>query len=540
MTDVYLAIDTVENRKTALKLIRSGGDAVSQLVLEAERRGAAIQKELQSLDPRIIEIYDFGEAEGYFFVAMEFVEGRNLAEVLAAENAIDAYRAATIALEICEQLAKFHSWQSAVVHGDIKPSNIHLGLNDTVRLLDFGIAKTLRADRASTLHNFGSPGYCSPERLTRSEVDQQSDLWAVAATIYEMLAGAPPYQAESTRKLENLIRSGRPPRALPASCPRSLRAIVSKALAPNPQRRYGSAREFQADLQAFLEHKSTAAELERRAAWSPNATIEAAREYFRKATRTVKRAQARLKFSTATAWFAAGMALWIGGSYAWQTLAANRTAPAVAGAPDLMLPMLYTAAADKVLDSYASSADPSLHDFDWQKAEVCLARAVELGGGDDRTLGKLALSRGYAVLERLMGGQYSETAATQMRLNARDLFANAALELPRDPAPHLALARLYVYSLPNIDQAMTEFASAERLGAMLGRREIEQKGDAYRLRAQEEADARQWDGAEKDAREARRQYQRIPGFDQVDAHLRELEAIHRPAAKKARRAARWR
>ncbi len=540
MTDVYLAIDTLENRKTALKLIKSGGDAVSQLVLEAERRGAAIQKELQSLDPRIIEVYDFGEAEGYFFVAMEFVEGRNLAEVLAAENAIDAYRAATIALEICEQLAKFHSWQSAVVHGDIKPSNIHLGLNDTVRLLDFGIAKTLRADRASTLHNFGSPGYCSPERLTRSEVDQQSDLWAVAATIYEMLAGAPPYQAESTRKLENLIRSGRPPRALPASCPRSLRAIVSKALAPNPQQRYGSAREFQADLQAFLEHKSTAAELERRAAWSPNATIEAAREYFRKATRTVKRAQARLKFSTATAWFAAGMALWIGGSYAWQTLAANRTAPAVAGAPDLMLPMLYTAAADKVLDSYASSADPSLHDFDWQKAEVCLARAVELGGGDDRTLGKLALSRGYAVLERLMGEQYSETAATQMRLNARDLFANAALELPRDPAPHLALARLYVYSLPNMDQAMTEFASAERLGAMLGRREIEQKGDAYRLRAQEEADARQWDGAEKDAREARRQYQRIPGFDQVDAHLRELEAIHRPAAKKARRAARWR
>jgi hypothetical protein len=540
MTDVYLAMDTVENRKTALKLIKSDGDAVSQLVLEAERRGAAIQKELQSLDPRIIEIYDFGEAEGYFFVAMEFVEGRNLAEVLAAENAIDAYRAATIALEICEQLAKFHSWQSAVVHGDIKPSNIHLGLNDTVRLLDFGIAKTLRADRASTLHNFGSPGYCSPERLTRSEVDQQSDLWAVAATIYEMLAGAPPYQAESTRKLENLIRSGRPPRALPASCPRSMRAIVGKALAPNPQRRYGSAREFQADLQAFLEHKSTLAELERRGAWTPNATIEAAREYFRKATRTVKRTHARLKFGTAAAWFAAGMALWIGGSYAWQTLAANRTAPAVAGAPDLMLPMLYTAAADVVLDSYANSADPSLHYFDWQKAEVCLARAVELGGGDDRTLGKLALSRGYAVLERLMGGQYSETAATQMRLNARDFFANAALKLPRDPAPHLALARVYVYSLPNLDQAMTEFASAKQLGAMLGRREIEQKGDAYRLRAQEEAAARQWDGAEKDAREARRQYQQIPGFDQVEAHLRELDAIHRPVAKKARRPARWR
>ncbi len=203
MTDVYLAIDTVENRKAALKLVKSSGDSVTKLVLEAERRGAAIQREMQALDPRVVEIYDFGDLDGYFFVAMQYVEGRNLAEVLQARAGRSTpYRAAVIALEICEQLAKFHSWQSTVVHGDIKPSNIHIGPNDTVRLLDFGIAKTLRADRDATAHNFGSPGYCSPERLTRSEVDQQSDLWAVGATLYEMLAGAPPYQAEDTRKLE--------------------------------------------------------------------------------------------------------------------------------------------------------------------------------------------------------------------------------------------------------------------------------------------------------------------------------------------------
>src|SRR5689334_4065985 len=187
MTDVYLAIDTVDNRKAALKLVKSGADTVTQLVLEAERRGAAIQKEMRALDSRVVEVYDFGDADGYFFVAMQYVEGRNLAEVLQAETAIDSTRAATIALEICEQLSKFHSWQSAVVHGDIKPSNIHLGPNDTVRLLDFGIAKTLRADCEATVHNFGSPSYCSPERLARSEVDHQSDLWAVGATLYEML-----------------------------------------------------------------------------------------------------------------------------------------------------------------------------------------------------------------------------------------------------------------------------------------------------------------------------------------------------------------
>jgi hypothetical protein len=540
MTDVYLAIDTVDNRRAALKVIQSGGDSVNQMVLEAERRGANIQREMHDLDPRVIEIYDIGDVDGYFYIAMQYVEGRNLAEVLATERMVDANRAATIALEICEQLAKFHSWQSTVVHGDIKPSNIHLGAHDTVRLLDFGIAKMLRAGRTATMHEFGSPGYCSPERLTRSEVDQQSDLWAVGATLYEMLAGVPPFQAESTRKLETLIRSGRPPRALSASCPRSLRAIVSKALAPEPPRRYQSAREFQADLQSFLEHKTTAAEAERRSAWSPNATIEAAREYIRKATRTLKRARVRLQVAGAVAWFALGMGLSIGGTFAWQAFHSSRPTPAAAAAPDLLLPALYVATADRVLESYRKSSDPSLHDFDWQKAEVCLARAVDMGAGDERTLGKLALSRGYSVLERLMGGQYSDAAAAQMRTNARDLFANAALEVPSDPAPHLALARLYVYSLPNVEQAMSEFATAVRLGAVPGAREIEQQGDAWRLRAELQAAARQWDQAAKDVAAARQQYQRIPGFDQVDAHLRELDTIHSPVVKKTGRRTRWR
>src|SRR5436190_4563294 len=251
MTDVYLAMDREQNRKVALKLIRMSGDAATSLMIEAERRGVEIQKELLHVDGRMIEIYEYGEMEGYFFVAMQYVEGGSLADVLASDHIVDANRAAVIALEICEQLAKFHSAQSTVVHGDIKPSNIHLGHHDTVRLLDFGIAKILRADCNATNHNFGSPSYCSPERLARAEVDQQSDLWALGATLYEMLAGVPPYQAENTRKLESLIRSKRPPRALPAACPAGLRLIVIKALAPDPGERYRSALEFKADLQSF-------------------------------------------------------------------------------------------------------------------------------------------------------------------------------------------------------------------------------------------------------------------------------------------------
>jgi hypothetical protein len=542
MTEVYLARDTVEERKVALKLIAESGDRTRRFIVEAERRGAAIQRELHDLDPRMVEIYEYGDADGYFFVAMQYVEGRTVADLLAADRVVDPCRAAVIALEVCEQLVKFHSWESGVVHGDIKPSNIHLGVSETVRLLDFGIAKTLRANCNATDHEFGSPSYCSPERLTKSEVDPQSDLWALGATLYEMLAGVPPYQAEDTRKLEGLIRSKRPPRALGLSCPAGLRAIVMKALAPDARQRYRSAVEFHADLQLFLERQPTLAETERRSRWNPAATLEAAREALRLVTRTARRKPApSLRVLGAAGYFATGMLLWIAGSIGWQVWQARASA---AAAPPVAAPVVkarvgeelaqwYIGSADGILEAYRTSPHPWLYEFDWQKAEICLERAVQLGAGDDRTIAKLALARGYATLERLSGGQYSDRAAAGLRVKARDEFLRAALRAPADPAPHLALARVYVYSMPDPEKAMAEFASAQQQGATLGSREVEQQGDVYRIRAQQEL-ASDWRQAKRDADVARGFYARIPGFDEVDGHVRDLARIHAPAPKKTR------
>ena len=335
---------------------------------------------------------------------------------------MDPCRAAVIALEICEQLAKFHSWESAVVHGDIKPSNILLSPNDTVRLLDFGIAKTLRVDCNATGHNFGSPGYCSPERLTRNEVDPQSDLWALGATLYEMLAGVPPYQAEDTRKLEGLIRSKRPPRALPVSCPAALRAVVMKSLAPEAGGVTSRPIEFQADLQLFLEGKPTLAEIERRPRWNPTATLEAAREALRRVTRTARHKRARnLRLWGAAAYFATGMLLWIGGTLGWQmwqTRASAAARPVTKAAPiEENLAQWYVASADRILDAYRTSADPWLYAFDWPKAELCLERAVQLGATDERTFAKLALGSGLrnpgASERRAVFGKRGRHAAPQ-------------------------------------------------------------------------------------------------------------------------------
>jgi hypothetical protein len=545
MTEVYLAMDTEANRPVALKLIATNA-AGNRPVLEAERRGAAIQRELHRVDERMIEIYDFGDLDGWFYVAMQYVEGHNLADVLASEQAIDPARAAVIALEVLEQLAKLHSFEAAVVHGDIKPGNIHLGRNDTVRLLDFGIAKTLRAGCEETNHEFGSPGYCSPERLARSKVDQQSDLWALGATLYEMVSGMPPYQAEDTQKLENLICSGRPPRALPAVCPAGLRAIVAKALAPEPEGRYRSAAEFQSDLQAYLEHQPTEAEMERRGGWSPNATLEAAREALRRITKTAAQMRERgrrLWVAGAVGWFAAGMALWIGGTVAWQAwqprvAAATTTPPPSVTLPRLPRPpmapeptmaQLYLAGATGVLDAWAAADDIYLSDFDWHKAEIYLERAVALGVVDNRTRGSLALVRGYATLERLGGGEYSPAAAAQLRLHARAAFEEAARRMPADARPHLALARVYVYSLPDVDHAMNEFAEAVRLGAKLGAREIEEEGDAWRIRTLREGKIAL---ARRDAMKAKMFYAAIRGYDRADAHMRDLDLALRARGRR--------
>jgi predicted Ser/Thr protein kinase len=443
VADVYLAVDSRAGRRVALKLIPTGGDAVNRMVVEAERRGAAIQQKLHSADPRMIEVYEYGEQDGYFFVAMQYVEGRNLAEVLRAEQAMEPVRAAAIALELCEQLDKFHSWESTVVHGDIKPSNIHIGPSDTVRLLDFGIAKMLRPDCEATAHQFGSPGYCSPERLARSEVDQQSDLWAVGATLYEMLAGKPPYQAESTRRLEALIQSKRPPRALPAGVPRPLRLVVAKALAPGAGQRYRSARDLQADLQAFLERKPTAAELERRG-FGAVATIDAARQAIRKATQTMAKARGRLPLVGAAGWFAAGMVLWIGGTYGWQVVASRVHVKAAAPSPVKALPATVEVPKPKVSDElaalYRAEAERAMG-TDWHKSEVLFQRAVGLGDTADRTAGELALSRGYATIERLSEDAYSGTNAARLRDYARAQLQVAGKKLPGDARVAEALGR---------------------------------------------------------------------------------------------------
>jgi eukaryotic-like serine/threonine-protein kinase len=597
MTDVYLARDTERDRRVMLKLIEHSRDEYTQLVIEAERRGAALQTQLHQIDPRILEVYEYGEQNGCFFLAMEYWEGRTLAHILLAERRMEPRRAARYAAEVCSQLKTLHSFvadvngrETAVVHGDIKPANVQIGVDDnevafedntaasntpkprtSLRLLDFGIAKVISSTHNLTHHNLGSPTYCSPERISKSQVDQHSDLWAVGVTLYEMLAGAPPYQAQNTRKLEALIQSRRPPRALPPDCPVPLRAIVGKALAADIQRRYQSCEAFAADLQAFLDRRITRAELESKSSWHSNPTVDKAASSAQSRTKAPeKRAvinkfiprgiAAWASFSNVVALLAGmlvGLLIFIPIAYCYRlsSAAAALRAPkdyahynlqsvasdwgiykelkrknrlfgtwSPTGPLDSPMHDHLIAAAEDIFDNFRHSTDQQLRDFDWNKARFCVQHALEIDPSDVKAKGELALCNGYFDL----------TQNPPSTSRSIENFRRAEWYVPRWPDPHLGLARIYVYQLHNIGKALAEFQQAEQLGYKLGPRETEQEADGYLFRAESElARARRLTNedqnrakwlqmARDDMGRASSLYEPIAGFSHVSANLEHL------------------
>jgi serine/threonine protein kinase len=576
MTDVYLAFDTQANRHAVLKIVEDSPDPMTQLIMQAERRGAALQQQLHEFDPRVIEVYEYGDRDGCFFLSMQYIEGRTVAEILKEEKRIEPKRAARFAAEICSQLDKLHSFladidgqKRAVVHGDIKPSNIQIGSNDELRLLDFGIAKAITFTHSLTHHNLGSPSYCSPERLSRGQVDHHADLWAVGVTLYEMVAGTPPYQAQDTRKLENLILSRRPPRALPDDCPSGLKAVITKALAGDLHQRYVSAAAFESDVRLFLQDRATVAERQKRVAWNTNATVEKSKDdedqpsdhqnstISKPVSRwrptgliakwkpgwSTARIAAVLSILSALFWgLLAGLLVFIPAGYYYtfrnqsallrekmdfgrETVAQinvnwdlyrrlekqNRFLGDFSPVRSLYDPLRSNllAAADEIIDRYRTSSDPTIQDFDWQKGQLCLHHLVDLGERDKSIRGKLALCTGYVAL--LHGQAEAPGQRTQWTDKARASFTEAADLLPRAPDPHLALARISVYESKNVGKAMAEFHEAQRLGYQLGPREMEEEADGYRIRASQElSEARNY---RKSSRELEERYLRLARRD---------------------------
>lgn len=509
MGRVYLAEDGQEARRVALKLIDIGTDQDTREVLEAERRGAELQARLSEKDPRVARIHEAGERDGYFYIAMEYVEGQDLSEILS-HGPMPAWRAVAVAIELCGVLASAQALDGhGIVHGDLKPRNIRIAADGRVKVLDFGIAKALSATRNFTRNQFGSVPYSSPERLNSGEVDAASDLWSVAVVLYEMLRGVPYFRAESTAKLEAAIRNyGALLPGIRELSP-GLQEILARALAPQPQYRYQRPRDLEADLLAWREGRLAVpdgdADATRRTALPAEAEEEEATR------RTTPRAPApepprRRRWAAGPAiWIvifcALGVGFWMESrtwkeanalrrdiemerveiDAAWeryQKLVAGTYLPMnLSGVRNAITARLVTTA-DRVLAEYRESDVASVYERDWERARTALLRALEINSGSKEIRAKLRVSEGH--IRRINAGGRNQGRTLR---EARERFEEAKTLAPRSPDPYLGLVHLYIYGVKDVEKAEQELKEAERHGYRPSKRVRAQLADGYNERA---------------------------------------------------------
>lgn len=247
MGEVYLAEDQNLKRQVALKFLPffMTLDEESKYRLKREAQTAA------SLNhPNIVTIYEIGEHEGRAFIAMEYVDGESLKELIK-QGPMDLDRAFQIAIRLCDALAAAH--QMGVVHRDIKPDNILFDRSERPKILDFGLAKFAQISLTQKDQVFGTPGYVAPEQIHCEEVDQRADIFSVGVVLYEMLSGKKPFVADTHMGVIYKILHDEPtPLAkLVPDVPAGVQELLNLALAKDPDARYQDMKAFRNDLMAL-------------------------------------------------------------------------------------------------------------------------------------------------------------------------------------------------------------------------------------------------------------------------------------------------
>ena len=539
MADVYLGRDEESDRTIALKIIEHGTDPDTVDSIEAERCGSALQASLAAIDSRVVQIYETGDADDYFYVSMEYIEGEDLSDLIR-RGPLPAAQAVDIGIEICATLEHAHSLErtidgksyQGIIHGDIKPRNIRIDTQGQVRLLDFGIAKALSLSRRLTRNEFGSVQYASPERLDSGEVDRSSDLWSVGVVLYEMITGLQPYQAATTERLERMIRSRIPPPPAPDPCPEPLRRILMKSMAPDPGQRYQTAADFAADLLRFrgggtvLAQPQGVSEATRRTMAANLAADDATRRTVTPEPATDDRTRRTVTPAAAPAappalparslWkiskralrglgilflaFAAYVGYEIASSYLLYTrgrqLEAQIKTEALTDTDAIWQRWteMSKGRADSIFlygprkavkQKLAEAAEHVIRLYrlqplpqkDWERARGYLADALTLDSSDNTVRGELRLCEGQVA--RIAGTARHNTA---MLSDAAQKLNEAQQLMPRSPDPELGLARLYEYGLKDIDKTFLALQEAEKRGYALGNRDKSQLADGYRDR----------------------------------------------------------
>ncbi len=246
---VYRANDPMLNRMVAIKTINME-EAGQEGMAEYEARFYTEAKAAGGLNhPSIVIVYDIGRSGHLVYMAMEYVEGRELREMLTEGQSLPVVQAVDIAAQVGEGLAYAH--QHHVVHRDIKPANILVTAEGRAKIADFGIARMRFSEtRTQTGIILGSPKYISPEQVVGKRADHRSDIFSLGVILYQCLTGSTPFNGEGLSALMYQITNHdpAPPSAVNPQVPVMLDYIVAKVLAKAPETRYQSAADFANDL----------------------------------------------------------------------------------------------------------------------------------------------------------------------------------------------------------------------------------------------------------------------------------------------------
>ena len=248
MSTLYRATDLKTGQQVALKVPHDEMEADPVLVERFERE----QQIGQQLDhPGIVKTYD-GEQRSRLYMVIEWVEGRLLRSILNEDRKLQIERAVALTVKICDALDYMH--KRGVVHRDLKPENIMVGDDDSIKLIDFGIAMKEDARRLTYVGSspiLGTPDYIAPEQVKGQRGDQRSDIYALGVMLYEMLTGTTPFTGPNPLAVmnERLLVDPRPSRSLNPQISPQLEEILFRALERDPRHRYATAAEMAWELE---------------------------------------------------------------------------------------------------------------------------------------------------------------------------------------------------------------------------------------------------------------------------------------------------